>query len=73
MGESCLQPADQSGEVEGVVGISRERWDEERKEEEGGRQPLRRVQAADVDESGGGGFLEERGGIVQEDCRICSG
>ena len=56
-----MQPADQSGEVEGVVGISRERWDEERKEE-GGRQPLRRVQAADVDESGGGGFLEERGG-----------
>ena len=67
MGESCLQPADPSGEVEGVVGISRERWDEE---EEG--RPLRRVQAADVDESGGGGFLEERG-IVQEDCRICSG
>ena len=31
-----MQPADQSGEVEGVVGISRERWDEERKEEEKG-------------------------------------
>ena len=60
MGESCLQPPDRSGEVEGVVGISRERWDEEREEEEG-RRPLRRVQAADVDESGGGGFLEEGG------------